>query len=124
MTEPKSSLEVTDAESAAVAVAPRVTLASMEAKIAEKHEFTMGEALMGLEVPHDMMAFGILSVCVLKMQNGFTVIGKAAPASAANFNRELGRKFAYEDAIRHIWPLVGNGLRVALAVQEAQLRVG
>lgn len=108
------SLQVTDAESAAIAVAPRVSLASMEEKIAAKHEFTMGEALTALGHPNSP-EFDILSVCVLKMQNGFTVIGKAAPASAANFNRELGRKFAYEDAVRQLWPLEGYALRERLS---------
>jgi hypothetical protein len=45
------------------------------------------------------------------MRNGFTVIGKSAPASAANFNAELGKKLAYEDAIRQLWPLMGFSLR-------------
>lgn len=102
-----SSLEVTDAASAAVATAPRVSLDSMKAKIVHKIEFTAdqvpdGEGIESLE---------LLSVCILVMQNGFSVIGKAAPASAANFNRELGKQFAYEDAIRQLWPLEGYSLR-------------
>jgi hypothetical protein len=51
----------------------------------------------------------------LVLKNGFTVIGKSAPASAANFNAELGKKLAYEDAIRQVWPLMGFSLRDRLA---------
>ena len=43
--------------------------------------------------------------------HAFTVIGKSAPASPENFNAELGRKFAYEDAVRQLWPLLGFSLR-------------
>jgi hypothetical protein len=39
------------------------------------------------------------------------VIGKSAPASPENFNAELGKKFAYEDAVRQLWPLMGFALR-------------
>lgn len=106
------SIEHTDAESAAVAIAPRVSLASMEAKITHRYDLLAHDAV-GLACPAPGLE--TLSICILVMQNGFTVIGKAAPASAANFNRELGRKFAYEDAIRQLWPLEGYLLRSQLA---------
>lgn len=116
------SIEATEAESAAVAKAPteRVSLASMEAKIAAKYEFVAGHAVDALAVAGEQMpaaapSLDLLSVCILVMQNGFVVIGKAAPASAKNFNRDLGRKFAYEDAIRQLWPLEGYALRERLA---------
>jgi len=61
--------------------------------------------------------FQRLSICILMMKNGFIVIGKSAPASAANYDAELGRKFAYEDAIRQLWPLMGFALRDRLQRQ-------
>jgi len=42
-------------------------------------------------------------------------VGKSAPASADNFNADLGRKLAYEDAIRQLWPLMGFALRERLS---------
>ena len=39
----------------------------------------------------------------------------AAISASANFNAELGRKLAYEDAIRQLWPLMGFALRDKLA---------
>lgn len=110
------SIQHTDAEAAAVAVAPRVTLASIEAAIAARYEFTADKALAGMDpVPPAVPALALLSVCILVMRNGFTVIGKSAPASPENFNAELGRKFAYEDAVRQLWPLMGFSLRDKLA---------
>jgi hypothetical protein len=104
------SLQHTDQESAAVAVAPRVTLADIEASIKLRYDLTGDEATRGWHP-----SLEILSICVLVMNNGFTVIGKAAPASPENFNRALGIKFAYEDAIRQLWPLMGYALREQLA---------
>lgn len=94
------SLEVTEAQSAAVAVAPRVTLESIEAKIA-REEYALID--------------NVLTICVLKLSNGFYVTGESAPASPANFNADLGRKFAREQAIRKVWGFEGYALRERLA---------
>lgn len=112
------SIEHTDAEAAAVAVAPRVTLADIEAAILERHDWNAGHiARLTIQPRPATMPdpLELLSICVLVMRNGFTVIGKSAPASPENFNAELGRKFAYEDAIRQLWPLMGFALRDKLA---------
>lgn len=116
------TLKATDEYSAAKATAPRVSLADMEAKIDHEVYFTISEALEsptlharydGLYV-HD---FDILTICVLHMRNGFTVIGKSAPASPENFDEEKGKRFAYEDAIKQLWPLEGYALREKLSAQ-------
>ncbi len=107
------SLQSTDAEAAAVATAPRVALADIEAAIAARHDLTADKAVGEGAPVHDQLK--LLSICLLVMKNGFTVIGKSAPASAANFNAALGRKLAYEDALRQLWPLMGFALRDRLA---------
>lgn len=108
-----SSLEVTDRESAAVATHPRVTLADIEAAIGARYDLRGSDFLPGDVPSHPSL--DILAVCILVMNNGFAIIGKAAPASPENFNRELGKKFAYEDAVRQLWPLMGYALRDKLA---------
>ena len=108
-----SSLEVTDQASRAVATAPRVALADIEAAISARYDLTADKAI-GDNIPSHS-ALALLSICILVMRNGFTVIGKSAPASADNFNPELGCQFAYEDAVRQLWPLMGYALREKLA---------
>jgi hypothetical protein len=104
------SLQSTDAEAAVAAVAPRVSLADIEAAIDYRYDFNAAEAIEALDdEPADPLR--LLSICLLVMKNGFTVIGKSAPASPENFNQSLGEKFAYEDAIRQLWPLMGFALR-------------
>lgn len=47
------------------------------------------------------------TVCQLIMENGFTINGQSACVDIANFNVDLGRKYAFEDALRNTWQLEG-----------------
>lgn len=109
-----SSIEATDQAAEAVGTAPRVSLKDIERAIAFKHYTTGGRIvamLHGGQVPPDAKSLEVLSICLLVMRNGFTVIGKSAPAHPDNYDYELGHRFAYEDAIRQLWPLMGFALR-------------
>lgn len=55
-----------------------------------------------------------LTICVLVLRNGFTIVGKSACASPENFDEALGQKIAREDARRQIWALEGYLLRTKL----------
>ena len=107
-------LKETEAECAEGRTAPRVSLADIEGAIAAEYRFTASDAIRALGMP-DVPDLDLLSICILKMANGFMVIGKSAPVSAANFDADLGRKLAYEDAVRQLWPLMGYALRDRLA---------
>lgn len=102
------TLEATEAECAVGRTAPRVSLADIQAAIVARYDIT-GSSAVGTYPAHESL--DVLSICILVMQNGFTIIGKAAPASPANFDRNLGIKLAYEDAVRQVWPLMGYALR-------------
>lgn len=56
-----------------------------------------------------------LTVCLLTLKNGYTVLGKSACADPTNFDENVGRHYAREDAIRDIWPLLGFRLRDQLS---------
>jgi len=111
------ALKATEAYSAARSTHPRVSLDDMKSKISIVHYFTAGEAINALNHPtlDEKSPLHILTLCVLVMQNGFTLIGKSAPASPENFDAEKGRLFAYEDAIKQLWPLEGYALREKLS---------
>ena len=55
-----------------------------------------------------------LTVCCLKLANGFAVTGESACASPENFDAELGRKIARRQAVDKIWALEGYALRQRL----------
>lgn len=115
------SIEQSDKEAAAFAKAPRVTLADIEAAIASRYDFTAASAVGAVTgyKAEDMQALGLLSICVLVLKNGFTIIGKSAPASPENFNAEFGKKLAYEDARQQMWPLMGFSLRDRLSQEPS-----
>lgn len=93
--------------------APRITPADIEAAIASEHCFSAAEAVKcGGTEPHPL---DLLTICVLVLRNGFTVTGESACASPENFDAELGRKIARQNAIEKVWPLMGYELRSSLA---------
>lgn len=58
------------------------------------------------------------TACLLTLKNGYTVLGESACASPANFNAELGRKIARDNAKNKIWALEGYLLRQNLYEQD------
>jgi hypothetical protein len=61
------------------------------------------------------VGLGLLTFCVLTLRNGFTVTGESACASPENFNADIGRKIARQNAVGKIWLLMGYELRSKLA---------
>ena len=105
-----STLALGDAAAAAVATAPRVALADIHAAVAQRYDLNAND-IVAAHGQQGAEPLKVLSLCVLVLTNGFTVVGKSAPASPVNFDAELGKTFAYEDAVRQIWPLMGFALR-------------
>ena len=102
--------------------APRVTPADIEANIASEHYFTAEQgAFAAFNPPRgaDIVppTLSLLTFCVLVLRNGFTVTGESACASPENFDAELGRKIARQNAVQKIWPLMGYELRSQLAAE-------
>ena len=57
---------------------------------------------------------GTLTFCVLVLKNGFMVTGESACASPKNFDPEIGRRVARDNAVQKIWPLLGFLLKEKL----------
>lgn len=111
-------------------VAPRITPDDIAANIASEHYFTAADGVFGdiFRVEHDVNEdefvdkvdqipahLLLLTFCVLVLKNGFTVTGESACASPENFNAEIGRRIARENAVAKIWPLMGYELRTRIA---------
>ena len=103
--------------------APRITPSDIEANIASEHYFTaLAGALASLpksagddELNAIPSSLDLLTFCVLVLKNGFTVTGESACASPENFDAEIGRKIARENAINKVWLLMGYELKSKLA---------
>ena len=100
--------------------AARVTPQDIERAITSEHYFTAGQAVEQQTAPHEQIptSLYLLTFCVLTLRNGFTVTGESACASPENFDVQIGRAIARENAVQKIWPLLGYELHTKLA--EAQ----
>ena len=67
---------------------------------------------------YTILPSGRVTVCELTLQNGFTVRGESACVFIENFDAEMGRRIARENAVRQIWPLLGYALRDKLAAAQ------
>ena len=79
--------------------APRLTPDLIDSKIKDKsfHKLT-----------------DVLTVCVLTLENGFTVTGESACASPENYNQQIGEDIAFNNARDKIWLLEGYLLKEKL----------
>lgn len=122
---PSACQAIEDAIKAKGLTAPRITPDDVKANIASEHYFTAAQALrLGGTEPHPL---DLLTFCVLVLKNGFTVTGESACASPENFDAEIGRRIARDNAVAKIWPLMGYELRSHLherAQYLAQPRCG
>ena len=105
-------------------VAPRITPADIEANIFSEHYFTAadgyrsspcydpnGHAHEPLPAPSPLE---LLTFCVLMLRNGSRVTGESACASPENFDAEIGRDIARQNAEAKIWQLLGFSLKQKL----------
>ena len=89
--------------------APRITPADIEANISSEHYFTAADGIRGA---NDLECesgdpLTLLTFCVIELRNGFTVTGESACASPENFDADIDRKIARQNAVAKIWPLLG-----------------
>ena len=89
---------VTEQELVAKATGPRVTKEELEANIADKAFYY----------------HGLLTICVITLRNGFTVVGESACAWPANYDKDIGERLSFSDAQGKIWPLMGYHLKQQL----------
>jgi hypothetical protein len=50
---------------------------------------------------------GRTTLCILDLENGYTIKGLSACVDPAEFDLNLGRKYAFDDAFKQIWALEG-----------------
>lgn len=55
------------------------------------------------------------TICRLTLRNGFSTIGESAAVSLENFDQEIGRKIARDNARNKIWLLEGYLLKEKLS---------
>lgn len=99
--------------------APRITPQHIQSIIAGEYYFTAADGVQQSLHKQDELTrlcgahaeLDLLTFCVLVLKNGFTVTGESACASPGNFDAEIGRKIARENAVNKIWMLEGYLLK-------------
>ena len=109
--------------------APRLTPDHIDSVIQSVHFFTAGDGYAGVLVSSEEFnslpegerfiinppqQLDLLTFCALILKNGFTVTGESACASPDNFDAEIGKKIAYQNAREKIWMLEGYLLKQKL----------
>ena len=106
------SLQRKEDAAAAVAKTPhRVSLESIKAKVKSCSFINPGD------VPH-------MTIAIMTMENGFTIVGTSKPVDRDNFDLDLGRKFAEENALSQAWLLEGYLLHERLFEGQADNATG
>lgn len=111
--------------------APRLTPQLIDEQIVHEVYFNAAEAAFIFHpdfpragpLPAGAETLTCLTICVLVLKNGFTVVGKSACASPANYDEALGRKISREDARNQIWSLEGYHLRHKLVNGQSEPKV-
>lgn len=108
---------------AAGKTAPRVTPDRVDSRIASEFYFTategvLGASDMGTKPAGNAASLDMLTFCVLVLRNGFTVTGESACAHRDNFDPEIGKRVARQNAREKIWALEGYLLRQQLHDQQ------
>lgn len=85
-----STLEESDRAAEAVRKGFRITLDDLQLRI----------------VDEDYAVHDTLTVCVLTLDTGWHEVGTSAAVDPANFDADLGRRLARDDAVRKLWPLL------------------
>ena len=108
--------------------APRLTPDHIDSVIQSVHFFTAGDGYAGALASSEEFnslpegerfinppqQLDLLTFCVIVLKNGFTVTGESACASPENFDAEIGKKIAYDNAREKIWLLEGYLLKEKL----------
>lgn len=104
--------------------AARITPQHIDGIISSEHYFTAADGARfahvqnsneySVKIPNQPESLELLTFCVLVLRNGFTVTGESACASPENFDPEIGRKIARENAINKVWMLEGYLLKQRL----------
>lgn len=93
-------------------VAKSITSQDVKDCIKAAYYLNAQEAVDDALAPYGMTAtFGedlkVLTLCIVVLKNGFTIVGKSACVNPSIYDEEIGRKLAYADACKQAEPFLG-----------------
>lgn len=101
---------------------PKITVAEAEAIMAEaKAPHVTEKSIKGKIKDVSYLYKGLVTICLITMENGFVVVGMTAPAKSENYRIEIGERYAYDNAFRQLWQYEGYLLREKIMNEEANI---
>lgn len=58
-------------------------------------------------VEYSNLSKSTVTICSIKLNNGFSVRGESACVDPVNYNQKIGEEIAYKNAFEKLWPLFG-----------------
>lgn len=101
----------------------KVTFEQIENEILSEHYFTAYEGANAKLMPidagqaHSMVSaqsLKLMTICVLVLKNGFSILGYSVCADPKEFIAQTGRVIAKDEALRQVWLLLGYKLKCDL----------
>jgi len=93
---------------------PEETNVISDEKLAEKLENSPAERVTKEYIlsriagkPTFIQVDGTVTICHIKLDNGFSVRGESACVKAENYDQEIGQKISYENAFDKLWAFFG-----------------
>ena len=86
--------------------AERVTTKYMKSRIKRTEFYKIGDTI---------------TLCLIFLDNGFSVMGKSACVNLENYDQEIGETMAEKDAFGKLWPLFGFLLAEKGTLKEEQV---
>ena len=96
---------------------PKLTLEEAKAVVAEKTHPRVTEESIKEKIASVVYTAPtqFSTLCIITMKNGWISTGFSAPADERNFDWEVGKRYAYENAFKPLWQLEGYLLRELLS---------
>ena len=85
----------------------------------EAQKLTLDDIQSKIESATYLNPVGTLTIAILTLTNGYTVTGESACVNPADFDADLGKKIAYENAEKKVWMLEGY-LRKEIAYRGSE----
>ncbi len=89
----------------------------------EAQKLTLDDIQSKIESAVYLQPTGTLTIAILTLTNGYTVTGESACLNPADFDADMGKKIAYENAEEKIWMLEGY-LRKEIAYRGSEPLAG
>lgn len=85
----------------------------------EAQKLTLDDIQSKIESATYLNPVGTLTIAILTLTNGYTVTGESACLNPADFDADVGKKIAYENAEEKVWMLEGY-LRKEIAYRGSE----